>query len=47
MVMPACEPLTSPAVVPYRKKLGNKYAGQIQPRASGLSEEMGLREREE
>ena len=41
------EQLTSPALVPYRKKQGNKYAGQIQPRASGLSEEMGLREREE
>ena len=38
------EQLTSPALVPYRKKQGNKYAGQIQPRASGLSEEMGERE---
>jgi len=35
------EQLTSPALVPYRQKQGNKYAGQIQPRASGLSEEMG------
>lgn len=34
------EQLTSPALVPYRKKAGNKYAGQVQPRASGLSEEM-------
>ncbi len=41
------EQLTSPALVPYRKKLGNKYAGQIQPRASGLSEEMGERERQQ
>lgn len=39
------EQLTSPALVPYRKKRGNKYAGQIQPRASGLSEEMGEREK--
>jgi dCTP deaminase len=39
------EQLTSPAMVPYRRKQGNKYAGQIQPRASGLSEEMGEREK--
>lgn len=36
------EELTSPVMVPYREKKGNKYAGQITPRASGLSEEMGL-----
>lgn len=39
------EQLTSPALVPYRKKQGNKYAGQIEPRASGLSEEMGRNEK--
>jgi dCTP deaminase len=39
------EQLTSPAMVPYRKKEGNKYAGQIEPRASGLSEEMSEREK--
>ncbi len=39
------EQLTSPVLVPYGKKKGNKYAGQIQPRASGLSEEMGKREK--
>ncbi len=39
------EQLTSPVLVPYGKKQGNKYAGQIQPRASGLSEEMAEREK--
>lgn len=34
------EQLSSPAQVPYHKKLGNKYAGQITPRASLLSEEV-------
>ena len=31
--------LTSPVLVPYRAKEGNKYAGQSEPRASLLSEE--------
>lgn len=31
--------LSSPVLVPYRKKAGNKYAGQSEPRASLLSEE--------
>lgn len=31
--------LTSPVTTPYRDKVGNKYAGQIDPRASQLSEE--------
>jgi dCTP deaminase len=31
--------LTSPVQVPYRAKIGNKYAGQSEPRASLLSEE--------
>jgi dCTP deaminase len=31
--------LSSPALVPYRAKRGNKYAGQSEPRASLLSEE--------
>jgi dCTP deaminase len=35
------EQLTSSVMTPYSKKHGNKYAGQITPRASGLSEEMG------
>ncbi len=34
------EQLTSPAAVPYRKKAGNKYAGQVEPRPSGLHEEL-------
>jgi dCTP deaminase len=33
------EEVSSPVLVPYRKKAGNKYAGQIAPRASLLSEE--------
>jgi dCTP deaminase len=40
------EQLTSSVLTPYRKKLNNKYAGQITPRASGLSEEMGERKAE-
>lgn len=40
------EQLTSSVLTPYRKKLNNKYAGQITPRASGLSEEMGERKGE-
>lgn len=31
--------LTSPVLTRYRDKVGNKYAGQIDPRASQLSEE--------
>ena len=31
--------LSSPVLVPYRQKVGNKYAGQNEPRASRLSEE--------
>jgi dCTP deaminase len=34
------EQLSSPAEVPYRAKAGNKYAGQIQPRASALAGEV-------
>jgi dCTP deaminase len=33
------EEVSSPVSVPYRLKLGNKYAGQVTPRASQLSEE--------
>jgi dCTP deaminase len=33
------EQVSSPVSVPYRRKVGNKYAGQITPRASLLSEE--------
>lgn len=33
------ETLSSPVQTPYRNKIGNKYAGQITPRASLLSEE--------
>lgn len=33
------EQVSSPVSVPYRLKVGNKYAGQIAPRASLLSEE--------
>lgn len=39
--------LSSPALVPYRMKKGNKYAGQRDPRASGLAEELGLAEKSE
>jgi dCTP deaminase len=31
--------MSSPVRVPYRAKSGNKYAGQVEPRASRLSEE--------
>ena len=34
------EQLSSPAEVPYRRKVGNKYAGQGKPRASALAEEV-------
>jgi dCTP deaminase len=33
------EQVSSPVLVPYRQKIGNKYAGQVTPRASLLSEE--------
>jgi dCTP deaminase len=33
--------MSSPVRVPYRSKAGNKYAGQVEPRASRLSEEDG------
>ena len=33
------EPVSSPVMTPYRDKLGNKYAGQVTPKASQLSEE--------
>jgi dCTP deaminase len=33
--------LTSPVLVPYQVKHGNKYAGQSEPRASRLAEEEG------
>lgn len=35
------EQLTSPSSVPYRKKPGNKYAGQDRPLASRLTREVG------
>lgn len=35
--------LSSPAMVPYREKEGNKYAGQMDPKPSKLAEEIGLR----
>ena len=37
------EQLTSPALVPYRMKKGNKYAGQVDPKPSRLAEELGRR----
>lgn len=37
------EELTSPALVPYRHKRGNKYAGQVDPRPSRLPEELTTR----
>jgi dCTP deaminase len=40
------EQMSSPVEVPYSKKEGNKYAGQIQPRASLLSEEQRREEEE-
>ncbi len=36
------EPVSSPVMTPYRNKLNNKYAGQVTPRASQLSEENRL-----
>jgi dCTP deaminase len=33
------ETVSSPVLTPYREKKGNKYAGQVTPRASQLSEE--------
>jgi len=36
------EEVSSPVSVPYRLKVGNKYAGQVTPRASQLSEENRL-----
>lgn len=39
--------LTSAVMVPYRQKKGNKYAGQSDPRASGLAEELARQERGE
>lgn len=33
------ETVSSPVMTPYRAKRGNKYAGQVTPRASQLSEE--------
>lgn len=33
------EDVSSPVMVPYRSKKNNKYAGQVNPRASQLSEE--------
>jgi dCTP deaminase len=33
------ETVSSPVMTPYRDKLNNKYAGQVTPRASQLSEE--------
>ncbi len=41
------EQLSSPAMVPYRMKKDNKYAGQSDPKASRLSEEIGFRAPEE
>lgn len=41
------EQLSSPAMVPYRMKKDNKYAGQSDPKASRLAEEIGLRTPEE
>ena len=36
------ETVSSPVMVPYRTKVNNKYAGQVTPRASQLSEENRL-----
>ena len=41
------EQLSSPALVPYRMKKDNKYAGQSDPKASRLAEEIGLRLQDE
>ncbi len=40
------EQMSSPVLVPYSQKAGNKYAGQVQPRASLLSEEQRREEGE-
>lgn len=37
------EEVSSPVRVPYRDKIGNKYAGQQTPKASQLADENGLR----
>src|ERR1041384_4516670 len=39
------EQVSTPVEVPYRKKVGNKYAGQDRPLASRLASETGSRER--
>lgn len=36
------EEVSSPVRVPYRDKIGNKYAGQLTPKASQLADENGL-----
>jgi dCTP deaminase len=36
------EDVSSPVMTPYRNKVNNKYAGQVTPRASQLSEENRL-----
>jgi dCTP deaminase len=36
------EEVSSPVSIPYRLKRGNKYAGQVAPRASLLAEENRL-----
>lgn len=36
--------MSSPVMTPYSEKVGNKYAGQVQPRASLLSEEQRRKE---
>lgn len=41
------EQLTSPALVPYRMKKGNKYAGQMDPKPSRLAEELWLQAQKE
>ena len=41
------EQLSSPALVPYRMKKDNKYAGQSDPKPSRLAEEIGLRLQDE
>jgi dCTP deaminase len=35
------EEVSSPVLTPYRKKAGNKYAGQMMPKASALADEAG------
>lgn len=41
------ETVSSPVSTPYRDKVNNKYAGQVSPRASQLSEENRLAARDE